>query len=253
MDAGREVAVSTEGLRKHYQLGESHSLGRTVRRLMGRGANAGSDGLEALAGVDVTIWRGESIGIVGTNGSGKSTLLQILAGTTLPTDGVMRIRGRVMALLAVGAVFHVELTGHENVTLFGTSLGIPRRTIAERMDAVAQFADVERHMDTPLKRYSSGMVSRLAFSIAVQFPADIYVFDEVLALVDQEFRGRCIDEIRRLHAAGRTILFVSHSRDQISAVCDRVIWLDRGVQRSTGPTDRVLDAYAEEHGEFTEA
>ena len=149
-------------------------------------------GLEALADVDFTVYRGESFGIVGTNGSGKSTLLQILAGTTLPTGGDDGGHGRVLPLLAVGTGFHPELTGRENVTLFASSLGIPRSVIEARMDAVAEFAELERHMDTPVKRFSSGMLSRLSFSIAMQFPADIYVFDEVLAVVDGEFQGRCL-------------------------------------------------------------
>ncbi len=145
-------------------------------------------GLEALLDVDFTVWRGEAVAIVGTNGSGKSTLLQLLAGTTLPTRGIMRVHGRVLPLLAVGLGFHPELTGRENVTLFASSLGIPRRTIESRMEDVTAFAELERHMDTPVKRFSSGMMSRLSFAIAVQFPADIYVFDEVLAVVDGEFQ-----------------------------------------------------------------
>ena len=132
--------------------------------------------------MDFTVRRGEAIGVVGTNGSGKSTLLQLIVGTTLPTEGVMRVYGRVLPLLAVGMGFHIELTGRENVRLFAASLGLPRRTVEARMDAVTHFAELERHMDTPVKRFSSGMTSRLSFAIAVQFPADIYIFDEVLAM-----------------------------------------------------------------------
>ncbi|MGI8863619.1 MAG: ABC transporter ATP-binding protein [Solirubrobacteraceae bacterium] len=204
-------------------------------------------GLEALSGVDFVINRGEAMGIVGTNGSGKSTLLQILAGTTLPTEGAMHVFGRVLPLLAVGHGFHPELTGRENVTLFASSLGIPSNTISERMDAVTEFAELERHMDTPVKRFSSGMVSRLCFSIAVQFPADIYVFDEVLAVVDAEFQERCIAEIKRLHQAGRTVIFVSHSEAQVLAVCQRVMWLERGIVREIGPASSVLRDYEREH------
>jgi lipopolysaccharide transport system ATP-binding protein len=125
--------------------------------------------------VDLTVPRGEAIGLVGTNGSGKSTLLQIVAGTTLPTEGEVRVCGRVLPLLAVGHGFHPDLTGRENVTLFASSLGIPRATIEDQMEAVTAFAELEHHLDTPVKRFSSGMVSRLSFAIAVQFPADIYV------------------------------------------------------------------------------
>lgn len=240
-------AVVAQGLRKRYRLGELRSLQQTVNHLLLRRGSTQTGGLEALAGVDFAVPQGQSLGIVGTNGSGKSTLLQILAGTTLPSSGAMRVRGRVIPLLAVGMNFHPELTGHENVTLFAASLGVPRRAIASRMDAVTAFAELQRHMDTPMKRFSSGMVSRLSFSIAMQFPADIYVFDEVLAVVDGEFQSRCIDAIKRLHQEGRTIFFVSHNLDQVAEVCERTMWLERGVVRDMGPTEEVLDAYTSVH------
>jgi lipopolysaccharide transport system ATP-binding protein len=246
-NGSRPPAVSAVGLSKHYRLGEHHSLGRTLKRLTGRGRGNPIPGLEALLDVDFTVWRGEAVAIVGTNGSGKSTLLQLLAGTTLPTQGELRIYGRVLPLLAVGLGFHLELTGRENVTLFASSLGIPRRAIEARMDDVTAFAELDRHMDTPVKRFSSGMLSRLSFAIAVQFPADIYVFDEVLAVVDAEFQGRCIDEIKRLHAQGRTIVFVSHQPRQVAEVCERAIWLERGTVQHDGPVAAVLEAYGQAH------
>jgi lipopolysaccharide transport system ATP-binding protein len=243
----RPVAVSAVELSKHYRLGELYSLPRTVRRLVGRGGADAEPGLEALLDVDFTIWRGEAVGIVGTNGSGKSTLLQLLAGTTLPTRGIMRVHGRVLPLLAVGLNFHPELTGRENVTLFASSLRIPRRTIESRMDQVTAFAELERHMDTPVKRFSSGMMARLSFAIAVQFPADIYVFDEVLAVVDGEFQARCLAEIKSLHAQGRTVIFISHHSHQVVDVCERAIWLEKGSVRDDGPASRVLGQYAKAH------
>jgi homopolymeric O-antigen transport system ATP-binding protein len=244
---GTPAAVVAESLRKHYRLGEHRSLQHTVNRVLRRRAAASQPMLEALAGVDFTVSRGETFGIVGTNGSGKSTVLQILAGTTLPTGGEMLIRGRVLPLLAVGTGFHAELTGRENVTLFGSSLGVPLPAIRERMDAVADFAELERHMDTPVKRFSSGMLSRLSFSIAMQFPADIYVFDEVLAVVDGEFQARCLAEVQRMHRQGRTVIFVSHDLDQVREVCSRVMWLEKGYVRDIGATDGVLEAYTQEH------
>jgi ABC-type polysaccharide/polyol phosphate transport system ATPase subunit len=246
-NGARPVAVATRSLSKHYRLGELQSLRRTVRRVVHSRQASTAPRLEALSGVQFTVHRGESFGIVGTNGSGKSTLLQILAGTTLPTGGEMEVHGRVLPLLAVGTGFHAELTGRENVTLFGSSLGIPRGVIGKRMDAVAAFAELERHMDTPVKRFSSGMLSRLSFSIAMQFPADIYIFDEVLAVVDGEFQGRCLEEIKRLHREGRTVIFVSHSLEQVADVCDRVVWLERGRVERDGPADEVLDAYEQKH------
>ena len=246
-NGARPSAVVAEGIRKQYHLGEHRSLRRTVDRLMLRRGGGGT-GFEALAGVDFVVPQGQSCGIVGTNGSGKSTLLQIMSGTTLPTHGVMRVRGKVIPLLAVGMGFHPELTGRENVALFAASLGIPRQAVATRMGSVSAFAELERHMDTPVKRFSSGMVSRLSFAIAMQFPADIYVFDEVLAVVDGEFRARCIEAIKGLHREGRTIFFVSHNLDQVAEVCERTMWLERGEMRDLGPTAEVLRAYARVHG-----
>jgi len=150
----------------------------------------------------------------------------------------------VLPLLAVGTGFHPELTGRENVNLFGASIGVPRKVIRDSLDRVAAFADLERHMDTPVKRYSSGMLSRLSFATAVLFPADIYLFDEVLAIVDSEFQSRCLAEISQLSDAGRTVIFVSHDLDQIASTCDRVMWLESGRLRAVGPTRTVLDRYA---------
>jgi ABC-type polysaccharide/polyol phosphate transport system ATPase subunit len=246
-NGARPVAIDARSLAKHYRLGELQSLRRTARRVLRRDEESIAPGLEALSGVNFTVHRGDSFGIVGTNGSGKSTVLQILAGTTLPTGGEIEVHGRVLPLLAVGAGFHGELTGRENVTLFASSLGIPRQVISTRMDAVAEFAELARHMDTPVKRFSSGMLSRLSFSIAMQFPADIYIFDEVLAVVDGEFQLRCLNEIKRLHAAGRTVIFVSHSAQQVAEVCDRVMWLERGRVERDGPAAEVLDAYELKH------
>ena len=249
---GTTAAIVAEDLSKHYQLGQLYSLQQTVRHLMRRSRNGGPPSLEALRSVSFTVAHGESFGIVGTNGSGKSTLLQVIAGTIVPTGGSLTVQGRVLPLLAVGAGFHLELTGEENVTLFASSLGIPRAVIRERIGAVAEFAELERHMDTPVKRFSSGMLSRLSFAIAMQFPADIYVFDEVLAVVDGDFQARCLEEIVGLHAAGRTVIFVSHSLEQVSEVCERVMWLDSGEVKQIGPTDDVLDTYSRLHASASE-
>lgn len=241
--AEREVAVRATELSKQYQLGNLSSLGGTVRKLAGRALAPQNAAFKALAGIDFTVYRGETIGLVGTNGSGKSTLLGILAGTTLPTGGELLVRGSVLPLLAVGLAFHPDLTGRENVALFGVSSGVPLSTIRERIDDVIAFSGVGEHIDTPIKRFSSGMMSRLSVAIAVQFPADIYIFDEVLAVVDSEFQERCLEVISDMHAHGRTVFFVSHNRAQVAAVCHRVLWLERGMVRALGPTAEVLEAY----------
>jgi ABC-type polysaccharide/polyol phosphate transport system ATPase subunit len=250
---GIPAAVVAEGLSKSYRLGELRSLQQTVNHLLRPRAPRDRPYVEALRGIDFAVHRGEGFGIVGTNGSGKSTLLQILAGTVLPTGGVMTVQGRVLPLLAVGTGFHPDLTGRENVTLFASSLGVPRAAIAARIGAVGEFAQIEQHMDTPTKRFSSGMLSRLSFAIAMQFPADIYIFDEVLAVVDGEFQARCLAEIAALQRGGRTVIFVSHDLDQVAEVCQRVMWLERGRLQQIGAAADVLDAYTQTHAPSVDA
>lgn len=244
--AGSELAVAANGLRKRYRLGEHRSLQLTVGKLLGRKPAARGQ-FEALAGVDFDFRRGESYGIVGINGSGKSTLLQIVTGTILPSGGELTVWGRVVALLGVGQGFHPELTCRENVTLFAASLGMGREEIEERMDDVAAFAEIEQHMSTPVKRLSSGMVSRLSFAVAMQLPADIYVFDEVLAVVDGEFQARCIQAIKDMERAGRTVLFVSHDLGLVRELCTKALWLEKGELRELGDAGPVLDAYERFH------
>jgi ABC-type polysaccharide/polyol phosphate transport system ATPase subunit len=247
-DGTSPAAIETVGLRKGYRLGEHRSLKQTLRHLSWGGSKAreGPE-LEALAGIDLRVDQGETVGIIGSNGSGKSTFLQLISGIVIPTGGWVVVRGRVLPLLAVGTGFHPELTGRENVTLFGASIGLPRNVIQGSIDRVADFAELELHMDTPVKRYSSGMLSRLSFATAVLFPADIYLFDEVLAIVDAEFQQRCLAEIRKLSEAGRTVIFVSHNTDQVAETCHRVMWFDSGQLRMVGPTRTVLDSYLAEN------
>jgi lipopolysaccharide transport system ATP-binding protein len=236
-----EPSVVAEDLGKTYRLGEFLRLEGTIRALLRRAREP--ERFDALKDVNFSTHPGECFGIIGTNGSGKSTVLQILAGITLPTRGRMSVRGSVLPLLAVGAGFHIELTGRENSFLFGTILGLDRDLINSRLDDVARFAELERHFDTPLKRYSTGMQSRLCFAIAMLFPASIYCFDEVLAVVDGEFKDRCLQEMRALAAAGSTVFFISHDLDQLAALCDRVMWLEQGVVREIAAPGEILDRY----------
>ena len=188
--------------------------------------------------------RGSFFGIVGTNGSGKSTLTQIISGIAVPTEGEARVWGRVLPLLEVGSGFHDELTGKENVHLLGAILGLDPRDVVEAMPRILEFAGVDRHRDTPLKRYSSGMRARLSFATAICFPADIYVFDEVLAVVDDDFREECVDELSRVNATGRTIIFMSHDLGLVRNTCREGMWLEQGRVRKVGSMDDVAGEYA---------
>ena len=234
-------SVVAQDLAKTYRLGEFLQLEGTIRALMRRSREL--ERFEALRGVNFEAYPGECFGIVGTNGSGKSTVLQILAGITLPTRGEMHVRGTVLPLLAVGAGFHIELTGRENAFLYGTILGLKRDLINSKLERIAEFAELERHFDTPIKRYSTGMQSRLCFAIAMLFPAAIYCFDEVLAVVDGEFKDRCLQEIRTLADAQSTVFFISHDLDQVRTLCDRVMWLEQGVVREVGAPEDLLRRY----------
>src|SRR3954452_3709196 len=236
------VAVRVSRLGKTYVLGERLRLGGGFTKRL-RGQPVYQSTIEALEEVTFEIFQGECLGIVGTNGSGKSTFLQILSRAVVPTRGTLTARGRVLPMLSIGAGFHGELTGRENVVLQGAILGVPPRTVLARMDDIMEFAELERHADTPLKRYSSGMQSRLSFAIGMRFPADIYIFDEVLAVVDGAFRDQCLEEIKRLVGSGPTVLFVSHDLDLISRLCDRTVWLERGSVRAVSRTAEVLDLY----------
>src|SRR3954447_6088130 len=239
----RAVAVRASHLGKTYRLGERLRLGgASPRRLRRQPIHQRT--IEALDDITFDVYQGESLGVVGVNGSGKSTFLQILSRAVVPTRGSLAVRGRVLPMLSVGAGFHAELTGGENVVLRGAILGAPRCAVLARMEDIMEFAELERHADTPLKRYSTGMQSRLSFAIGMRFPADIYIFDEVLAVVDGAFRDRCMEGIQRLVGSGPTVLFVSHDLGQVSRLCDRTIWLDRGNVRAIGQTPEVLEMYA---------
>lgn len=237
--------VEAHHLTKVYRLGEHQSLRGTLVALTGGRRIVQT--IRALNDVSFSITRGECFGIVGVNGSGKSTLLQMLSQITLPTAGHAVLRGRVLPLLAVGTGFHPELTGRENVVLFGTVLGFPRRAILGRMDDIVAFAEIGSHIDTPLKRYSSGMSARLSFAVAMMFPVAISIFDEVLAVTDDEFTARSLQSIEGIIRDGRTAIFVSHDADLVRRLCTRVMWLERGEVRQLGPTAQVMDAYHDAH------
>jgi ABC-2 type transport system ATP-binding protein/lipopolysaccharide transport system ATP-binding protein len=247
-------AIEVERLSKRYRLGEDRpgrslreALTTFARRVTGRGELRSREQLWALRDIDLNVAEGESIGVIGLNGAGKSTLLKILSRITEPTAGVARMRGRVAALLEVGTGFHPELTGRENVYLNGAILGMTRRDISRRFEDIVAFAGVERFIETPVKRYSSGMYLRLAFAVAAHLEPDILVVDEVLAVGDAEFQSKCLRRMESVEREGRTVVFVSHNLDAVNRLCQRAVWLDRGTVASLGPTAEVVDAYLGAH------
>lgn len=197
----------------------------------------------ALKDVTFSVRPGETFGIIGKNGSGKSTLLKLITGIMNPDFGKIEINGRVSALLELGAGFHPDLTGTENIYLNGSIMGLTRSEIRARFDEIVRFSELEDFIDTPIKHYSSGMYMRLGFSIAINVDPDILVIDEVLAVGDQGFQGKCLDKIRDFKRKGKTIIFVSHDLSVTSQLCSRAIWLEEGQVAARGSTQRVVESY----------
>ncbi|KRF28450.1 ABC transporter ATP-binding protein [Phycicoccus sp. Soil802] len=220
------TAVEIHGVSKHFRLRHTHSLKESVVwALQGRPQR---DDFVALHPLDLTIAQGETVALLGRNGSGKSTLLKLVAGVMTPDTGRVRVRGRLAGLLEVGAGFHPDLTGRENVYLNASILGLDRAQITARFDEIVEFADIGPFLDTQVRFYSSGMFLRLAFAVAVHTEPDVFLVDEVLAVGDEAFRAKCIERIARLGAEGRTLVVVSHDLPLVEQLCSRGVVLDRG-------------------------
>jgi lipopolysaccharide transport system ATP-binding protein len=217
--------------------------GAKLRRLATQMDPARPGWFWALRDVSFAVPPGEVLGVIGANGAGKSTLLKVLARVTTPTRGRARLRGRVASLLEVGTGFHPELTGRENVFVNGAILGMREAEIRGKFDAIVDFADIADFIDTPVKRYSSGMRTRLAFAVAAHLEADLLLLDEVLSVGDASFQKKCLGKMEDLAGHGRTVLLVSHRFGSIAELCGRVIWMDGGRVRMDGPTDAVIEAY----------
>jgi lipopolysaccharide transport system ATP-binding protein len=245
------AAITAEGLSKQYQLGRlqqaygtlRESLTRTAKRMTGVEHQAEKEYIWALRDVSFQVDTGEVLGVIGRNGAGKSTLLKVLTRITTPTTGRATIRGRVGSLLEVGTGFHPELTGRENIFLNGSILGMKRREIQSKIGEIIEFSGVDRFIDTPVKRYSSGMYVRLAFSVAAHLEPEILLVDEVLAVGDAEFQQRCLGRMEDLSGSGRTILFVSHNMQAVNQLCDRAILLESGSVAVDGPAGEVVTEY----------
>jgi lipopolysaccharide transport system ATP-binding protein len=245
------VAIEVEGLSKRYRIGElqaaygtlRESMTHAAKRLTGQEHRPGQEEIWALRDVSFELDEGKALGIIGRNGAGKSTLLKILTRITTPTSGRAEIRGRVGSLLEVGTGFHPELTGRENIYLNGAILGMKRREIRSKLPEIAEFSGVEKFLDTPVKRYSSGMHVRLAFSVAAHFEPEIMLVDEVLSVGDAEFQARCLGRMEDLGATGRTVVFVSHQLQAVAQLCDRAILLEDGRVVLDGPSADVVAQY----------
>lgn len=241
VEESRELAVDVRGVSKAYRI-YSRPIDR-FKQAFAWGRRQYFREFWALRDVSFDVKRGEAVGIVGRNGSGKSTLLQIIAGTLAPTDGKVIVGGRVAALLELGSGFNAEFTGRENVYMNGAILGLSTREIDERFDAITAFADIGDFVEQPVKTYSSGMMMRLAFSVATCVEPDVLIVDEALSVGDMLFQQRCIDRIRKLCQSGTTLLFVSHDPDSVRSLCQRAVWLEAGCVRMAGDARDVADAY----------
>jgi lipopolysaccharide transport system ATP-binding protein len=249
------------GISKQYRIGERERLNKTFRealadalmapvrnfrriRKLNKFENQSElNSIWALKDVSFEVQSGEVVGIIGRNGAGKSTLLKILSRITDPTEGEIRLYGRVSSLLEVGTGFHPELTGRENIYLNGTILGMRRSEIDGKLDEIIAFSEIDKFIDTPVKRYSSGMYVRLAFAVAAHLKPDILIVDEVLAVGDAGFQKKCLGKMGEVAGEGRTVLFVSHNMGAIQSLCSRSLWIDQGKIRKDGPSQAVVSSY----------
>ncbi len=239
-----EFAVVVSGLGKRYRIGRkaSGSLRESIVNAFRRSDKEITD-FWALKDVSFNLEQGRVLGMIGKNGAGKSTLLKTLSRITWPTSGRIEINGRVSSLLEVGTGFHPELTGRENVFLNGTILGMSRREVRSKFDEIVDFSGIERFIDTPVKRYSSGMYVRLAFAVAAHLDPEILIIDEVLAVGDADFQKKCLGKMSSVAGEGRTVIFVSHNMSAVSSLCDTALHLEKGRIRTIGPVDEVIRQY----------
>lgn len=257
-------AIQVENLSKAYQIGQigTGTISRDLERFWkmrvrgqedpflrigetnDRSVKGDSDIVWSLRDLNFEIGQGDAVGIIGRNGAGKSTLLKLLSRVTNPTQGAIKIKGRIASLLEVGTGFHPELTGRENIFLNGAILGMRKAEIKRKLDEIIEFSGVERYVDTPVKRYSSGMYVRLAFAVAAHLESEILIVDEVLAVGDAEFQKKCLGKMQDISTGqGRTVLFVSHNMSAVSRLCNKGILLKNGMVHTTGPADAVIEEY----------
>ncbi len=243
--------IEFRNVTKRFYLKEGRTLREFAQAILTR--RSWGDEFSALQDVTFEVERGETLGIIGRNGSGKSTALKLIAGVTAPSSGEVYVAGRVSPLIELGAGFHPDLTGRENVHLNGSILGMSDREINEQFDAIVAFAELQDFIDTPVKRYSSGMYVRLGFAVAVYSNPEVLLIDEVLSVGDAFFQEKCLARMHEFQAAGTTIILVSHSPNLITNFCERALWLDHGHLVADGGAKDVIDRYLESAHSATEA
>ena len=243
-----DFAIDVQNVSKHYRLWGRRSQFATLKSaLLKRELVPAAEGsVAALRDVSFSVDKGEAFGIIGRNGSGKSTLLKLISGILKPTSGKLTVNGRIAALIELGAGFHPEITGRENIFINGIMLGLTRRDIEQRYERIVEFSGIREFIDQPVKTYSSGMYVRLGFAVAVHVDPDILLIDEVLSVGDEEFSAKCVAKIQEMKYRGVTLLFVTHQLDQVRTLCDRALWLDHGQLEAIGDPMRVVDAYLQE-------
>ncbi len=238
-------SVSFRNVTKTFQRHAGQQLiTQHIRNLFARSKPA-VEPFYALRNVSFEVPEGQGLAVIGSNGAGKSTLLGLTAGLAKPDSGSIEVNGRIAALLELGSGFHPDLTGAENIFLNASLMGLTERQTKQRFESIVEFSGVRDFIEEPLRTYSSGMIVRLAFSVAVNLDPDILIIDEVLAVGDAAFQAKCFDRIRQLRNAGKTFICVSHSREMLEDICDSAIWLDHGHSMMTGPLSEVFRAYTE--------
>jgi ABC-type polysaccharide/polyol phosphate transport system ATPase subunit len=243
-----DFAIALENVSKSYRLwGRGSQFATLKSALLKRDVKIAPEAsVAALRNLSFAVDRGEAFGVIGRNGSGKSTLLKLISGILKPTSGSVNVNGRIAALIELGAGFHPEITGRENIYINGIMLGLTRRDVEERFDRIVEFSGISDFLDQPVKTYSSGMYVRLGFAVAVHVDPDILIIDEVLSVGDEEFSARCVAKIQEMKYRGVTLIFVTHQLDQVRTLCDRALWLDHGQLEAIGDPMRVVDAYLQE-------
>ena len=240
-----DIAIKVNHVYKSFNI--YYDRANTLKeRMLFFARNKRKEKREVLKDINLDIKKGETVALIGVNGSGKSTLLKLMTQIIFPNKGTIETRGKLTSLLELGAGFHPDFSGRENIYFNSSIFGLTRKEIDERLDQIIEFSELQDFIDNPVRTYSSGMYMRLAFSVAINVDADILLIDEILSVGDQHFQEKCFNKMRELKKEGKTMVFVTHSMDSVKNLCDRAVWLSDGVVRLDGNTDEVVDAYLKE-------